>query len=51
MNSDGMKIVRFDLYCESCKHKDKLDAESPCNECLTEPVNWHSVKPVKWEEK
>lgn len=42
--------VRFDLYCETCKHKDKAEEEDPCVECLEEPLNQYTDKPVKWEE-
>lgn len=45
------KEVRFDIYCETCEHKDKKDHEDPCNECLDNPANLHSHKPVKYEEK
>lgn len=45
------KEVRFDIYCETCRHKDKKDHEDPCNECLDNTVNLHSHKPVKFEEK
>jgi hypothetical protein len=45
------KEVYFDQYCKSCKHFDKMEEENPCNECLEEPVNVDSHKPIKWEEK
>lgn len=45
------KEVRFDIYCKTCKHKDKKKHEEPCDECLEHPVNVHSRKPVKYEEK
>ena len=44
------KIVRFDIYCDKCKHKELDESLEPCNECLTCPVNYHSSKPVKFEE-
>ena len=43
------KFVEFDKYCPKCKFKDISETEDPCNECLTEPVNEHSHKPVKFE--
>lgn len=49
--SEGLKEVRFDLYCKKCKHKDKKQTETPCDECLAEPANVNSRKPVKFEEK
>lgn len=42
--------VFFDVYCPTCKHR-KLDGtEEPCNECLDNPTNLYSHKPVKFEE-
>ncbi len=51
MDVSRNKIVNFDEYCESCKHCDTSEEEDPCFECLTEPVNEYSHKPVKWESK
>lgn len=53
MNSDDelYKEVYFHKYCESCKHKGLKDTDEPCNECLDNPVNLYSHKPVKYEEK
>lgn len=42
--------VLYGRYCKSCKYKDKLQHEEPCNECLDTPVNLYSQKPVKYEE-
>ena len=44
------KEVHFNEYCKLCKHKDVKDVEDPCNECLDNPINLHSRKPVKFEE-
>lgn len=44
------KFVRFDQYCKTCKHCDLAESEDPCNECLTEPVNLYSHKPVNWKQ-
>jgi hypothetical protein len=45
------KEVYFNQYCESCKHRDCKDTDEPCNECLDNPVNEYSHKPIKYEEK
>ena len=45
------KEVQFGYYCDKCKHKDVADYESPCHECLNEPVNLYSHRPVMYEEK
>lgn len=43
--------VYFDKYCKTCKNKDTKEYEDPCNDCLSEPVNVGSHKPINWEEK
>ena len=44
------KEVYFDQYCKTCKHADLDDVKDPCNECLGEPANMYSHKPVNYEE-
>ena len=48
---EGYKEVYFSEYCDSCKFKNKEQEETPCDECLAEPVNVYSHKPVKYEKK
>lgn len=45
------KFVEFDKFCENCKYKDVKQDEEPCNECLENPVNEHSIKPIKFEKQ
>lgn len=45
------KEVRFDEYCMTCEHETKKEDEDPCDECLNNPVNLYSKKPVNWKEK
>ena len=46
------KEVYFHGYCKKCKHFDKENEHKiPCDECLSHPVNLHTHKPVKFEEK
>ena len=45
------KFVEFDKYCKTCKHKKLKEHEDPCHECLNNPVNTHSRKPIKYEKK
>lgn len=45
------KEVRYDLYCQKCKHEKVDDFRDPCHECLNTPVNLHSRKPVNFEEE
>lgn len=46
-----MKEVYYDIYCPSCVNKDLPEVEDPCNECLTNPCNEDSHKPVRYKEK
>lgn len=48
---EGYKEVYFNQYCSLCKHKDCPEENDPCDECLSNPVNANSHKPVKYEEK
>lgn len=44
------KEVRFDIYCRRCIHFEKLEGEDPCFDCLDEPVNVYSRKPLRFVE-
>lgn len=50
MQGNEQKIVLFDKYCPICKHYRKTEDEDPCWECLDNPVNAQSHKPVRFEE-
>lgn len=50
-NNDELKIVHFDEYCKTCKHEKVDESEDPCHDCLDQPANSNSHKPVRWEEK
>jgi hypothetical protein len=43
--------VMFCNYCIRCKHFEREDYELPCSECLEEPINLYTDKPVRFEEK
>ena len=45
-----MKLVEFDKWCGSCINCNKKEVEEPCNDCLGNPVNDDSHKPIHWEE-
>lgn len=51
MNDNEYKEVYFHEYCSKCKHKELPVIDTPCEECLDEPINLYSHKPVKFEEK
>lgn len=48
---EGYKEVYFGQYCTTCKHEKKAETDDPCDDCLENPVNVYSHKPVRWEEK
>ena len=50
--TNNEKIVDYKTYCKKCKFKNckDQDGEEPCNECLNNPVNLNSKKPIKYEE-
>lgn len=48
---EQLHIVDFDKYCPNCKHFEKSEAESPCDDCLEVSARYGSRKPERWEEK
>lgn len=50
---DNYKEVYYSEYCKTCKHEKDAedDVNSPCWDCLTQPMNVYSHKPILWEEK
>lgn len=51
MDYQAYKEVYYHEYCKKCKHRDVDNTEMPCDECLSEPLNWNTHRPVKYEEK
>ena len=43
-------IVDFEKHCKTCKYKDLEEKYDPCNDCLDNPVNTNSSKPVYYKE-
>lgn len=48
---EGIKEVYFYKYCKTCQYRDNKEDEEPCDECLNEPSNTYSHKPVYFKEK
>lgn len=48
---ENWKEVYFNQYCPRCECFDCNDYEDLCNECLNNPMNLYSHKPVNWKEK
>jgi hypothetical protein len=47
--NEGYKEVYFHEYCKTCVNGDCSNSDEPCNECLDNPINLYSHKPVKYE--
>ena len=43
-------IVKFETWCNKCKHREVEESGDPCNDCLAEPFNDDSRKPTFWED-
>ena len=50
MENDYQEVYFHD-FCEKCKFQWHEEVEYPCYECLSNPVNLFTHKPVKFEEK
>lgn len=52
MDTQMQKEVRFDIWCQSCEHRDVKDEEGkdPCNTCLTTPARIYTTKPINYKE-
>lgn len=48
---ESYKEVYFHMYCVNCKHREVKNTDEPCNECLSNPINLYSHKPVCFEKK
>lgn len=51
MDQQAYKEVYFHEYCKKCRHEKLEETEAPCDECLNEPLNLNSHRPVRYEEK
>lgn len=45
------KIVDFHKYCELCEYSELSESDDPCFDCLSEPVNTYSHRPIKFKHK
>lgn len=51
MDYQEYKEVYFNKYCKKCKHDKLKDNDEPCSECMSEPINLQTHRPVRYEEK
>lgn len=49
--NNNYKEVDFHSYCPKCKNEKVKEEDDPCYECLQEPCNLNSSKPVNYEAK
>lgn len=47
---NNIKIVDFDQYCDKCKYSRVNWDDYPCLECISNPTNIDSRRPVKYEK-
>ena len=51
MDYQGYKEVYFHEYCKLCEYRKVKNTEEPCSECLSEPTNLNTHKPVNYKQK
>lgn len=51
IRDEEYREVDFEAYCKTCKYEKRPETREPCCDCLEEPTNLFSEKPVKWEGK
>lgn len=42
--------VDFKKYCPKCKDAKTPEKNDPCNECLAQPFNYQTEKPIHFKE-
>ena len=47
---DKYKIIEFDKFCGSCKHRDDPENDDICEECLCEPARYETHIPLNYEK-
>ena len=45
------KFVNYEGYCPTCKYRDEPDTCPKCDECLSNPTNYESMKPINYEKR
>ena len=45
------KMVEYEKWCPKCIHFKELDWKDACNDCLNNPFNDFSHKPINFKEK
>ena len=50
MIGDNKEVI-FGKFCPGCEFAEKAENEEPCDECLEQPFNQDSHRPVNYKEK
>lgn len=48
---EGDMLVDFYTHCKTCEYENTIETDAPCNECLEQPTNEYTTRPVMWKEK
>ena len=51
MIENNQRIVCYDIWCQKCLCKDIKENDEPCEECLDNPTNENTERPIKFKEK
>ena len=51
MIENSQMMVRYDIWCQKCTHKNTKENDEPCDECLDNPVSENTERPIKFKEK
>lgn len=46
-----VKFSKYHIYCKKCKHEKVPETEDPCDECLREPVQQFTFRPINYKPK
>lgn len=47
---NDMREVYYGHFCKHCVYEDLDESQDPCDDCLNEPFNMNSHKPVCYKE-
>jgi len=48
--TEGCKEVYYCDYCKTCSHKNEPEDSDTCNDCLNQPYNIDSHKPINYNK-
>lgn len=45
----NLREVSYEKYCGNCKYSDCPESADPCFECLDNPLNYYTDRPVNYK--